>query len=70
MVTCVHVYCLARPLIGWPHCYYHRYSVTCIHPLLMLGLFRAAVPSGASTGVYEALEMRDKDPTAYLGKGK
>lgn len=34
------------------------------------GLFRAAVPSGASTGIYEALEMRDKDPKAYHGKGK
>jgi len=34
-----------------------------------LGLFRAAVPSGASTGIYEALELRDKDPTKYLGKG-
>ncbi|XP_028394043.1 enolase-like [Dendronephthya gigantea] len=33
------------------------------------GQFRAAVPSGASTGVYEALELRDKDPTQYLGKG-
>eukprot|EP00435_Cladocopium_sp_Y103_P024142 s2098_g5.t3 len=33
------------------------------------GLFRAAVPSGASTGVYEALELRDKDTTRYLGKG-
>lgn len=32
-------------------------------------LFRAAVPSGASTGVYEALEMRDKDPSRFLGKG-
>jgi len=32
------------------------------------GLFRAAVPSGASTGVYEALEMRDKGET-YHGKG-
>jgi enolase len=32
-------------------------------------LFRAAVPSGASTGVYEALEMRDNDPKRYLGKG-
>jgi len=32
------------------------------------GLFRAAVPSGASTGIYEALEMRDKDAT-YHGKG-
>lgn len=33
------------------------------------GVFRAAVPSGASTGVYEALELRDKDPNKYLGKG-
>ncbi len=33
------------------------------------GLFRAAVPSGASTGIYEALELRDKDPTRFLGKG-
>lgn len=32
-------------------------------------VFRAAVPSGASTGVYEALELRDKDATRYLGKG-
>ena len=38
--------------------------------LFVIGLFRAAVPSGASTGVYEALELRDKDPTAYLGKGQ
>ncbi|MCS5533943.1 MAG: phosphopyruvate hydratase [Candidatus Poseidoniaceae archaeon] len=30
---------------------------------------RAAVPSGASTGAYEALEMRDGDKTRYLGKG-
>ena len=30
---------------------------------------RAAVPSGASTGRYEALELRDDDPGAYLGKG-
>ena len=29
----------------------------------------AAVPSGASTGVHEALEMRDGDKTRYLGKG-
>lgn len=27
------------------------------------------VPSGASTGIYEALELRDADPAAYLGKG-
>jgi len=33
------------------------------------GLFRAAVPSGASTGIYEALELRDKDEKRYLGKG-
>jgi len=32
-------------------------------------VFRAAVPSGASTGIYEALELRDKDPARYLGKG-
>lgn len=30
---------------------------------------RAAVPSGASTGVHEALEMRDAEPDRYLGKG-
>jgi enolase len=33
------------------------------------GIFRAAVPSGASTGKYEALEMRDGDKNAYMGKG-
>jgi enolase len=33
------------------------------------GLFRAAVPSGASTGIYEALELRDKDKNRFLGKG-
>jgi enolase len=32
-------------------------------------LFRAAVPSGASTGVYEALELRDGDKKRLLGKG-
>lgn len=30
---------------------------------------RASVPSGASTGMYEALELRDKDSSRYLGKG-
>jgi len=30
---------------------------------------RAAVPSGASTGEREALELRDNDPKRYLGKG-
>jgi enolase len=33
------------------------------------GTFTAAVPSGASTGIYEALEMRDGDTARYLGKG-
>ncbi|XP_069466137.1 enolase isoform X2 [Ambystoma mexicanum] len=33
------------------------------------GLFRAAVPSGASTGIYEALELRDEDKTTFMGKG-
>ena len=37
--------------------------------LYILGQFRAAVPSGASTGIYEALELRDKDPNAFKGKG-
>ncbi len=32
-------------------------------------LGRAAVPSGASTGVHEALEMRDGETTRYSGKG-
>ncbi|MDD3866646.1 MAG: phosphopyruvate hydratase, partial [Eubacteriales bacterium] len=30
---------------------------------------RAAVPSGASTGAFEAVELRDEDPGRYLGKG-
>ena len=30
---------------------------------------RAAVPSGASTGKHEAVEMRDEDSTQYMGKG-
>jgi enolase len=33
-----------------------------------LGLFRAAVPSGASTGIHEALELRDNDKNHYHGK--
>ncbi len=32
-------------------------------------LGRAIVPSGASTGIYEALELRDEDPARYGGKG-
>ena len=30
---------------------------------------RSSVPSGASTGIYEACELRDGDPGRYLGKG-
>jgi len=33
------------------------------------GWGQAAVPSGASTGQFEALELRDGDPKRYLGKG-
>jgi len=33
------------------------------------GFGRAAVPSGASTGIHEAAELRDNDASAYLGKG-
>ncbi|MBD3748260.1 MAG: phosphopyruvate hydratase [Sphingobacteriales bacterium] len=32
-------------------------------------LGRAAVPSGASTGQYEAVELRDQDKAVYMGKG-
>lgn len=38
--------------------------------LLESGAFgRAAVPSGASTGAREAIELRDRDATRYGGKG-
>ena len=33
------------------------------------GFGRAAVPSGASTGVHEAVELRDGDKSTYLGRG-
>jgi enolase len=33
------------------------------------GIGRAAVPSGASTGAFEAVELRDDDKKRYLGKG-
>ena len=32
-------------------------------------MFRASVPSGASTGVHEACELRDGDKARYMGKG-
>ena len=38
--------------------------------VLQSGAFgRAAVPSGASTGVHEAVELRDGDKSRYMGKG-
>ena len=33
------------------------------------GFGRAAVPSGASTGIHEAIELRDSDKGIYMGKG-
>ena len=33
------------------------------------GVFRSMVPSGASTGIHEALEMRDGDKSKWLGQG-
>ncbi|SCW03931.1 LAFE_0H02190g1_1 [Lachancea fermentati] len=33
------------------------------------GVFRSMVPSGASTGIHEALELRDGDKSKWLGKG-
>ena len=42
-------------------------EVDCLLTNGILG--RAAVPSGASTGDNEALELRDGDKTRYLGKG-
>ena len=36
---------------------------------LCSGVGRAAVPSGASTGVHEAVELRDGDKKRYSGKG-
>lgn len=46
------------------------WEITVAKRPLFQGLFRAAVPSGASTGIYEALELRDNDKTRYMGKGK
>ena len=37
--------------------------------LICTGMFRAEVPSGASTGIYEAVELRDKG-NDYMGKGQ
>lgn len=43
--------------------------ILCLLCVRCSGLFRAAVPSGASTGIYEALELRDGDKSRYKGKG-
>ena len=41
-----------------------------VEVILQSGIIgRASVPSGASTGIYEAHELRDADPGRYLGKG-
>lgn len=37
--------------------------------LITDGVYRSAVPSGASTGIYEALELRDGDKNVFGGKG-
>lgn len=58
---------LSRDLIHWlPRSHFHVLALLHVH---FTGLFRAAVPSGASTGKYEVLELRDDDKARYLGKG-
>jgi enolase len=44
-------------------------TVECEVRLASGGYGRAMVPSGASTGEHEAIEMRDGDPARFLGKG-
>jgi enolase len=44
-------------------------TVECDVVLASGAMGRAAVPSGASTGEHEAVELRDNDPQHYLGKG-
>ena len=63
MTSIVHVH--AREVLdsrGWP-------TVEAEVGLLSGAYGRAIVPSGASTGQHEALELRDADPSRYLGKG-
>lgn len=59
---------LPHPPVYWDTGVYWHFIVD--FPTSIPGLFRAAVPSGASTGIYEALELRDNDKTRYMGKGK
>lgn len=42
-------------------------NIQLLKPFL-IGRFRASVPSGASTGVHEAVELRDGDKSKYVGK--
>lgn len=49
---------------------YHHVNIDRIEFYGLTGRFRAAVPSGASTGIHEALELRDGDKANYVGKGK
>ena len=44
-------------------------TVECDVILIDNSFGRASVPSGASTGMYEAIELRDNDKNRYLGKG-
>ncbi|KAH0837868.1 Enolase [Lanmaoa asiatica] len=48
---------------------YPHMSIGRIWLMDLTGRFRAAVPSGASTGIHEALELRDGDKANYVGKG-
>lgn len=46
------------------------YPTLCVKVTTNTGIFgEACVPSGASTGIKEALELRDRDPKRYQGKG-
>ncbi|MBQ8498919.1 phosphopyruvate hydratase [Chlamydia sp.] len=46
------------------------YPTLCVKVITNTGIFgEASVPSGASTGMKEALELRDQDPKRYQGKG-
>ncbi len=46
------------------------YPTLCVKVITNSGIFgEACVPSGASTGIKEALELRDRDPKRYQGKG-
>ena len=46
------------------------YPTLCVKVINNTGIFgEACVPSGASTGIKEALELRDRDPKRYQGKG-